>query len=297
MKIDTYVSNAPAVVSKDALIEELENVQASIEQTATTEYVAAAGLFRGDKFKNERLKSMSSTFSRIYGNTGNDGMIGTIAKGLDTINDNLNKIRVIIDAEVPMEIAAGAITYKNATIMQFIEYSALSVEYARRMLNLVYVLESKTDESEEGESLRQAEDDFLRDNFMTFCDAFRIVTTETNKLAKVLDDLPEVAVNADSFNSIRGQGGIAKVDPLKFGFIAPRNNWLFKIRMIWVERQANKFKAAKLEKQQLELRRMRYIRAKDGKNDAALDAKIKSVEMQLSNVQYFIAQQEKKYGK
>lgn len=292
MKTDIYVSDLVPVIKKDTLLEEIETVKQELATVTEPEYAQAVSIFRGDKFSNSEIKSIAGSYSRIVGGVGSEGFIGAVSKGLSVVQDNLDKVTAIVDAQMGNEVASAAITFRDVNLMQFVDYSGFVTLYARRLLSLIYVYES-TSTSDDG--MQAAEVKWVKDNAVAFCEAMRAVTTPTSKLEKILTDLPEVAVSADSINALRGQGGPQKTDPLKFGFISARYNPIFRFRMIWAERNATKYKAAKTEKTVLELRRMRLLRERENRPDASLDLRIKQMEMQLSDINHFIERQEKKY--
>ena len=297
MLIDKFVSSLLPSFGKDRVIEDIRLTRGELEELSEV-YKEAADLLRGTTFKNKLVTDKFAAFKRIVG-TGSDNMIVHISKNMPLVMTNINAIEKIAQTNLNNTVAARGLTFKQATIIQYADLFHFINRYARKILNYVYVMESSqyaTDPLEAVLAITKPELQWLEDNFVAFCNAFKSATLNTEEALLKIEETPEAEVNETSVRTLSASLGSDKIDPLRLGFAGTWLNPIYAVRMITAEWQVSRYKAAKEELTALRLRRLQLEKQRQGKQDAKLELQIQYYEKRIQTLNYETAQMEKKYG-
>lgn len=291
MNIRKYLVSLLPSFGRAEVEEDIRITRSEIKEFTQPAYEQAVTVFRGWKFKSESLEPQLTTFGRMVKGHGNP--IETINAGWKNVLENLDQAEFLIKAHVSNEIAGAGLTYLKGNLLQFIEAVAFVSKYARKFLNYVYVCE--TAEFAEGgtsvmESLTPAELEWIKANFVTFCQAFNIVTGNPSKIKTQLENVPDIVVTPDNTDTVGAQG--SKVDPFHMGLIPIWMNPIYHVGMFVAEWQADRYNSAKQERKLVELRMLNLKKLHEGKPDAAVQREIQYLESRVQGLNFKIQKME-----
>jgi hypothetical protein len=299
MKAFNFISSLLPTFQKGRIEEDNDNTLAELVTSTIPAYKTAAEVFKGVKFKSATLQSDFTTFSRNVPNASRVNMIVAIESSFKDVVENLKEVRKLIDATYGQEIAGAGLTYLKANLLQFQECVAFFSKYSRKYLRYVYVLETaeypETDTAL-SDSIAPYEVEWLRANFINFCMAFNVVTGNPSKIKTALKDIPEIVITSENNQTLPETVGNDKIDPFKMGFIPIWMNPIYHVRIAVAEWQAARYKAAKEELNELQLRHLYMQKAMEGKNDAKLRQQIQYMETRITNQNKAIHEMEVKYA-
>ena len=282
---------------KDRIIEDIRITRSELAELAVI-YKDAGELMRKTKFTQAVVVAMLEQFKRVVG-TGSDNMIVYIDKNLKLVIDNLTAAENMVVKSLNSTIAASGLTFRQATVIQYVNLIHFVNKYARKLLHYIYVVESSQYEQDPKEALKalsKPDQAWLEENFLAFCNAFKSATFTTDDVASKMDDIPEAVINETTSRTLNNTVGPAKMDPLKLGFAGSWMNPIYFVRMIIAEWQVKRYQVSKEEIAVLRLRRMQLENQRDGKENAKLEKEIAYFESRIQTLSYELAEVEKKYG-
>lgn len=298
MEIEQFIGKLLPTFGRDRVIEDIRITRGELEELASV-YSEAANLMRNTaSFKNKEVLDKLATFKRIVG-TGNDNMIVYISKNLKQVIDNLNMAERLVEASLNSTIASKGLTFKQATVIQYVDAIHFTNKYARKLLHYVYVMESAQyaeDQVEAMKALSKPDMAFIAEKFVDFCNAFKSVSGDTEESFKKIEEVPEAEVNTATVRTMTATVGPTKLDPLKMGFIGTWMNPIYFIRMMVAEWQVKRYNEAKEELVVLRLRRMQLEQQRNGKANAKLEKEIEYTESRIQKLSYEVQQTENKYA-
>jgi len=296
MKIGNFLASLLPSFGKDQVLEDCRLTHGEIKNGTLPAYESAAPLFRGWKFKSDKLKSQFAVFSRVSGLSGN--FVDAVLKGLKQTNENLDAVEEMISKTYNEDVAASGLTYLKANLLQFVESAGFVSKYARKYLDYIYALETSEVGDEESrsaamETMLKAHTDWLDANFLAFATAISITATPTNNLRKVLGNIPDIVVTADNAQTLSATLGQAKLDPLQFGLIPVWMNPIYHIGMAVAEWQAGRYKEWQEELRLIQLRKLNLERVSAGKHDAKIEKEIAWLSSRRDELSYKLQKMER----
>lgn len=298
MEIEQFIGKLLPTFGRDRVIEDIRITRGELEELVSV-YAEAANLMRNTgSLKNKLVLDKLATFKRIVG-TGNDNMIVFISKNLKQVIENLNMAEKLVEASLNPTIASKGLTFKQATVIQYVDAIHFANKYARKLLHYVYVMESSQyaeDQVEAMKALSKPDVTFIEEKFVDFCNAFKTVSADTEDSLKKIEQIPEAEVTPVSVKTMSSTVGPARLDPLKMGFIGTWMNPIYFIRMMVAEWQVKRYNEAKEELIVLRLRCMQLEQQRNGKANAKLEKEIEYTESRIQKLSYEIEQTEKKYA-
>lgn len=293
MFLDKFISALLPSFEKDRLISDIRVTRGELSELQAA-YSEAAKLLKSWKFQDEEVKRKFADFKSNVGTS--ESPIAYIDKHLVTMLQNLQIAEDQAVAIMGGTIAGKGLTVKQATIVKYCDALFLVSKYSRKFLNWVYVKETLSFDEDSGkkltDSISQHEIDWLHATFLDFCTAVAATSGEPKKVLAGIEGVPEVELATGNLSSLRNTMGDGKVDPLKLGFIASKNNPIYFVRMMVAEFQVRRYKEMKEELSLLQLRRMNLEKLKGGKNDANIEKQIEYVEGRAGRLSFEIAEME-----
>lgn len=298
MEIEQFIGKLLPTFGRDRVIEDIRITRGELEELVSV-YAEAANLMRNtSSLKNKQVLDKLATFKRIV-STGNDNMIVFISKNLKQVIENLNMAEKLVEASLNPMIASKGLTFKQATVIQYVDAIHFANKYARKLLHYVYVMESSQyaeDQVEAMKALSKPDLIFIDEKFVDFCNAFKSVSGDTEDSFKKIEEVPEAEVNSVSIRTMSTTVGPTRLDPLKMGFIGTWMNPIYFIRMMVAEWQVKRYNEAKEEIIVLRLRCMQLDQQRSGKANAKLEKEIEYTESRIQKLSYEVEQMEKKHA-
>lgn len=298
MNISKYLKSLLPSFGRAEVEEDIRITRAEIKEFTQPAYTQAAQMFRGWKFKSKVLEPQFDTFGRMVKQSSGHNPVETIAAAWPLVLENLESAEKLVTAHVGDTVAGAGLTYLKANLLQFVEACAFTSKFARKFLNYVYVCE--TSEYDEGgasvaESLAPAEIEWIKANFVTFCQAFNIVTGQPQKIRSQLENIPDIEVTEQNASHLAVTQG-SKVDPMHMGLIPVWMNPIYHVGMFVAEWQADRYKQAKEELKLVELRKLNLEKLAAGKPDAAVQKEIQYLESRVEGLAFKIQKMEQAHA-
>lgn len=288
MKIASFVQTLLPSISKDTVLQDCIHTITELKEITAPSYHSAAEQLSSWKFKNPKVESLIGEISNRV-SVGPGGLFKAIARNLDDAVHNLTRVRQLIEKTYNEEVTAEGITYQKAMLLQFVEAGQFASKYARLFLNYVYCAETEAVDPEAAsvaDSFTRFELEFIEQNSITFGVAINALATPENKLAKHINEMPDVVVTAVNAQTLPTTLGSAKMDPLMLGFIPVWMNPIYHLRMALADWQHARYKQAEEDKKLIALRLLNLQRISDGKPDARVQKEIAYLERRSGDLAY-----------
>jgi hypothetical protein len=296
MKVEQYIATLAPSLRKDKILDDLGNVRKGLREATIPAYDALDTLFGKWSWRSEDMKSISSSFGRI---AGSKGMVPTILEALNNTARNLDVVEQMVISQFNEEVVSSALTYKKASILQYLDAVQFISNYARKLANFLMVAETATfPESDVAvkTSFVPAEVNFIHDKLTMFAQALVAIACKPDELSKRIDEAPEVVVKAATAGAVAQTLGSAKTDPMKMNFIASTWNPFYHIGKAIAEWQVGKYNSAKEELQLVQMRKLYLEKLQAKKPDAALASEIDYMEKRVQDMNAKIAKMEADYA-
>jgi hypothetical protein len=277
MKVEQYIATLAPSLRKDKILDDLGVVRKSLKDTTIPAYETLDTLFGKWKWQSPEMKTMSTSFGRL---AGNKGVVPTIQQ----FNE---------------EVVSTALTYKKATILQYLEAVSFLSTFARKFANFLLVAETATFPDSDvtlQTSFAPAEISYIQDKFLMFAQALVALSGKPEDIEKRLNESPDVVVKAASAGALEQTLGKTKTDPMKLNFISSTWNIFHHIGKAIAEWQVSKYNGAKEELQLVQMRKLYLEKLQAKKPDAALAHEIEYMEGRVQNINAKIAKMEADYA-
>lgn len=287
MKFDEFIKKLLPVFGRDRLSEDIRITRGELTDLIPV-YTDAAKFFKNWKYKSEEVISLNAAIRAPAGPKASNPVV-LIAELLPQVLDSLVRVEEMIATNLASNVSGKGLTYKQASIIQFIDVVTLISKYARKYLNYVYVYESaqfKESGLEPRDSIPPAETRWIEERAHDFGVALTIAQREPQAVVEAITAIPEIEVANSDFQSLTRTIGPTSLDPLKFGFVAARTNPIYFLRMIVAEYQVARHKEMREELSVLQLRKINLEKLKAGRADANLEKQIVVVESRIQSVSY-----------
>lgn len=295
MKIIDFVNKLLPSFGKDRVVEDLRITRGEVEALIPV-YAEAANLLKNVHYKAKEIQALAAVFKRVVGH-GSENIVVTISKGLVTMLSNIDTVAKIADTDLRTNVAGTGLTFRQATIVRYIDALYLVTKYSRELLHFIYAYESaqyKANSLEAKESVTPAELAWLNKTMLDFANAFNAVTEDPKKTLSQFEAIPDLSVATTDESVAESTIGAEKMDPMKLGFLASNYNPIYFVRMVYAEWQVSRYKAAKMELESLQLRKMHLEKVMKNQNDAAIERQIQYLEGRIQGLKYDMAQMEGK---
>lgn len=295
MKPLNYVKSLLGLNDSSSIIEDLRLTEQELQKFAVPLYKGGLQAFPNSKFNHPAVVAYMEVFKKHT--HGSKHFMAAMNESLDIALKNIEVITEIVQKTFNDDVSSIALTYRKASVMQFSECLSFVSKFSRRFLNYIYVAETSLDEvngSPIEDALNKRELEWLNANFLNFCLALNVVRFDPRKVEGALDDIPDVVITDDNYNTVAANAGTAKLDPFCTGFIPVALNPIYHVRMFIAEWQNKRFVAAKDEREMIQLRKLNLERINAGKPDAGIQKEIKYLEGRIADLNFDIEEMEKK---
>lgn len=299
MKILSFLQSLLPNFKKDQILEDLKVSRTEIKEFTIPSYESSLGLLKTWKFKHDEIKDLQSTFNRMVKDSGHGNMVEQIHNKFKIVLENTAVLEKMVETTYSEDIAGAGLTYLKANMLQFVEFVGFTSNYARKLLIYIYILETSLYEESKTvitESLSPAEVKWIKDNFISFCVALNIVGCDSKKVKKSLDDIPDIVITTDNYDTLSSTMGETKLDPFQMKLIATWVNPIYHVRMFIAEWQADRYKVAKEELKLLQLRKLNLEKISSGKPDAHLEKEIEYMESRIQSLNYKVKKMEEAHA-
>lgn len=139
MKFTTFIKSLLPVLKKDDIIEDIRVTLQELEESTIPAFEGSIKMLGNRAFQSAKVKELDAVFKR--NNRGVKNTIEEIYKGLLKCQKNLGIVKEMIYNSYNEEMAAEALDYQRANMLQFVQYSAFVARYSRKLINYIYIME------------------------------------------------------------------------------------------------------------------------------------------------------------
>lgn len=306
MNILTFLSGLTGklgVIGKNEVAKTCELNLRMLRDNTIPAYVSAEEYFSKQKPKSSDVTAIVSLYKRGVRGGAPDFFEGVL-EGMRSAESWLVGLEKKSETLFADQEATLALSYEKATYLRIAASIGFATEYARRLLNHIYILETiERDDSQRLEDYQTpAEINYLSAHQSDFFLVLTALLVKFSKVEEMLADMPDATVTELTEKTFPHTLGAKKVDPLGFnGFVMPYDlsvkwNPFYLLGTCIASFQVSQFKAAEAELELLRLRKLNLERLNEKKPDAKLQAMIAKLEERVGTLRYEISKMEASYG-
>lgn len=279
MNLVTYIQKQVAsLFGKSNLLEDLRFARTQFSQLP--DVLERADKAFGSKFKSDEMKRVQQVFSGVVKSGGGKGVFGYLSANYSNIVETIDALEAIAAGEFEDKIAAKGLNYRKANLVQLIDAVTFSARFTIKLLT--HALKAETAAAREEKKMEAIpttdmvpfEIEWIKDGLLPYCNAIAILTKPAKEMVDRLDQIPDILADNTNYSSLKSTIGEAKIDPFMFNITNFAWNPIRRIRMHLVEAKVARQKEAETELQMAKLRLMQLERARQGKEDPALEREI-----------------------
>lgn len=214
----------------------------------------------------------------------------------------LEYILQVIDEEFEPDVSRDNMTYKQGTILRYLELVRFGMEYSMRMGTRLVAAEARHQLNRSAEidsQLTPAEIKWFDANYKSWLQALGLIATPLLSLRQAIDKMPDVVIVPATAAADAQTAGAHRLDPLQLGFINTSSlafNFIYHFRLMKSELEADALRAREREAQVLELRILELQQAYGQTQDPKLQQQIEYHTGRLQTLRVKIAQEIEKFG-
>lgn len=292
MKIVQYIRSLGNLFGKGSVLEDLRLARTTFTDAAECLKSVEKSL---SKFKSAEMKAIQNAYSTVNRNTAGKTLFAHIAANINNIKANIDTLEAIVAGEFDEKIAAQGLDYRRANVLQLTDAIVFCSRFTIKLITHALKLESAALREEKKMSAIEStevlgfEETYIKEGLVAYCQAMAVLTASSAQNSDRISKIPEILANDANYGTLRGTVGDATLDP--FGFTATnfRYNPFRAFGMARVEAKAARAREAEVELQMAQLRLMQMERARQGKEDPALEREIRYTQSLIDDLAREIA--------
>jgi hypothetical protein len=298
MDLTSYIKGLFPTFKKDDVIESCNLTIQGIREHTLPAYVSADSLFNGKPFKSKHMEDFVSAYNKQVERTSGAKLITSIKVTLENSLELLEGVLSASKKEFSSAEASIALTYKKSMYLRTVQCAQFAHIYARKFLNYVYILETAEmdDQTDLKGSLVPIEIKWIEDNFISFCEASRVLKTSKDKYDRFVKEIPEANISELTEMTLPETIGYSKLDPLAMRNLHVSWNPFYLVGMMVARFQADSYKSAGAELELLQLRKLNLERILAKEPDARIQKELEYMERRVSDLSYKLEQDKKDYA-
>lgn len=297
MSILNYFKTLVPSLEKRTILEDINNSIGELKTSTLPVYKSAQKPMGENsyRFKDKDIDAFSKKFNRDNKTGIKGNFVSVVYEVANRVDENSQMLIKVAETMFSTGMVAGAITYRKASLLKYIEAISFFQKYARKLLLHTYILEtSAVAEDAMGVRLTEGEVKWLKENEDAFIGSLTGLSMKSALFLEALEETPDMVVNPDSVDSVNLMSG-GKTDPFKMNFISANVNLIYHARIRIAEYQHAKYEASLQERKAIELRILHLQNKMDGKLDPKVEEQIQYNEARLEKLNYKIKKMEEAY--
>lgn len=279
MKITTYIQQQiSSMFGKSGLLEDLRFARTQFTQMS--DLLARTDKMFGSKFKSDEMRRVQSTFAGVVKGSGGKGIFGYLAANTANITGTIDALEAIVQGEFEDKIAAKGLNYRKANLVQLVDAITFSARFTAKLFTYALKTEIAAQRDEKKmepiptTDMIPAEIEWFTKGLLPYCNAIAVLTKPAGEMVDRLDSIPDILADDTNYGNLKNTVGETKIDPFMFSLSNFAWNPIRRMRMHAVEAKVARAKEAEAELQMAKLRLMQMERARQGKEDPALEREI-----------------------
>lgn len=200
-----------------------------------------------------------------------------------------------IEDKFAEDLTRSSLSAYALNILKLTSIISFASRYARNLAVYLVNCQNVEETGNEDDKPNKADTRFVEENLYPFLAVVDLFNTPAKELVAKLEDIPDLIVNEENVETQQAVAG-ADIDPLKMNFISPRYNPF----MFWNSRraryQADKYKQAQADLQEIQCRLLLLKQKQQNKNDAKLEKQIEYYTNLNNKLKAEIEDMEEEYG-
>lgn len=299
MNILKFLQGLVPSFERRRVLEDLHFKSDELKETVLPCYKQAADSLSSFQFQDAELKKWAAKFANGHKTGIKGNHIVVIAEVTKRLSDNMHVIERAVNSVFADDIVAAGLTFRKASLLQYIEYIAFFLTYSRKALLWTYIAETSMIDMKPGvisKELSKGEMEWLIGNADSFFRVCEMMAIKANAFEKALADIPEMVIRPENLDMVNRTVGESTLDPFRANLIPARGNPIYAIRMRVAEWQVARYDAAKQEKRALEFRLLNMQQSMKGKEDPKVQQAIEYHEARLSRLNFKLKEMEEDYA-
>ena len=259
-----------------------------------------AGLMHGKPFTTDLGKRVELDIQRAAAGRGTSADI--LFGMFQQLPPKLDYILKIIDEEFEPDVSRDNMTYKQSTIVRFLELARFGLDYSMRMGSRLVTAEARLMQDRAGEidaQLTPAEVKWFDSNYKSWLQVVALLCTPLVQLRAAIEKMPNVVISEVTAAADEQAMGAHRLDPLRLGFSsgsAMTWNPIYHFRLMRAELQIESLRASEKEAMVLELHILELQLAQQQAQDPKLQQQIEYHTGRLQTLRAKIQEAREEYG-
>lgn len=200
-----------------------------------------------------------------------------------------------IEDKFAEDLTRSSLSAYALNILKLSNIISFASRYARTLAVFLTNQQNVEETGNEDDKPTKAATKFIEENLYPFLNVVELFNTPAKELINKLEQIPDIIVNEDNVEKQNTVPGM-EIDPLKMNFISPRYNPF----MFWNSRrarwQADKYKQAQVDLQEIQCRLLLLKQKQQDKNDVKLEKQIEYYTNLNNKLKAEIEYMEEEYG-
>lgn len=280
---------------RDRIVEDIDQLRSEVRENLQPAFKQAIAVTAGKKIASKQLSEFNELFTLQVPEYRRIGYIAGMYDFYTKLDDKLDVIAKLIPEMFSKDVTKESITYRKASILQYVATVRFVNEYASRSLLRYLAAEHNMNVGKESEidtQLAPAELKWLSDNMQAFLQAVKVLGIPVKDLQIAVGHIPEITVVPERFDVVAQTVGARNLDPFQFGLISGRWNPIYHLRSMWAEYRVECYKRDKEIKRALELRLLQLKQSNAGQQDARTTQMIEYTEGRIAKLHKAIEEME-----
>ncbi len=287
-----FIASLMPTSTRDNLVDTIRALSDELKKETIPPYKNSLEIFKRWEPKAKNLIIFTSTFHTLTKTNKNESMIVIILDALQKLLDMMDPLITAVQSNFDKDIVMDGIGYRKASIIRLVELFVFTSQYARVLLNYIYIEQSKAiavgDNSIDPQfKMLEKEVKFVTNNFNEFAKMINLIRNKNinkNNLDSILRSIPDITANAQSLKIAAVNNSSTDLDPVGLGLVNVNWNPIFAVRVKWEEYKHKRYLKAIKEKDTLMLRQMHYKLQLDGKPNPAIEARIEFLQDEIDDL-------------
>lgn len=300
MNIKNFLSKMLPHLDRSRIKQDIDSQMIVIEAVLQTGIAGLSSRLPGKKF-NSHLGQVSQALFESKAKIG-QSHIAYIGDAMTSAAANLEAIEKILPDIFARDVTRDAMTFKKATILQYLSISRFVSDYSIRYLDALVGAEAAAVAGTEAAyvaDMLEIERKYLDEERHAYIVGLKLVSTPASVLVQKITDMEDLAANQDKINVIIQTSGVDAVDPLRVNLMgaSATSNPFYQIGSAFAGWQVANHNRNKETVKALQLKLLALRDAQARKADPRLEQQIESVNIRVREMSQSIAEMESRYGR
>lgn len=291
MKIVQYLLSLLPFFERSRINSDIERLRGEVNDSLLPSFKKASQLIQGRDPTSPGAKAINNMVGLEMPAYKRYGFIGAVSRIFDKVPAQLDALTQLVDANFGKDVIRESLSYRQTSILRYLELLSFASEYATRALNRYLANETSAHLNREADiEFAPAELEWLKVHQPAFFQTLKLLDMSAEGLVNALQSIPDVTVVPEKAPVLKATLGEKSLDPLNMGLISARKYPLYHLRMHIAEWEVRKFKRKEEEKKQLEYRILELKEAMAGKQDPRLQQALDYSQGRLQKLTYELDQ-------